>query len=65
MDNPGGVCTRQCVCDLNRVAKRFLQFETGMRDQAVQRLAWNVLHHQIVELAIGVEIVNGHNVGVI
>ena len=65
MDDSGGVRAGQCVGDLNGVAERFLQFEPVMRDQAVQRLAWNVLHHQIVELAIGAEIVDGHNVGVI
>ena len=58
VDDSGGVRAGQRIGDLDGVAERFSQFEPVVRDQAVQRLAWNILHHQIVEPGIVPEVVD-------
>jgi hypothetical protein len=65
MHDAGAVGGGDGVGDLERELERLAQGQAALRDHAVERPALDVLHHDELEVAVGSEVVHGHDVGMI
>ena len=65
MDDAGGVRAGEGVRDRDRHPQELIETHSLARDRVAQRLARHVLHDDEVDSVHGVDLVDGHDVGMV